>query len=834
MVNGATFCLVSTIFQLILAFTFFSKKHIKTTELRIYSFLLVINLTGLIIELCLNTLILYTPSLELLIIFLSKIFLLYYIVFTIAFFMYTLLISLGNDKYQSIKNITLKVLTIVGFIVAIAILFANIYINYETPYSYGPANEILYGFVSIMIAASIGTAIYNFKRLKTNRYWPLIIYIFGTVAVAVIQKINPALTLSTSFEAILLCIMYFTIENPDVQMIEELKVAKDAAEKANHAKSEFLSSMSHEIRTPLNAIVGFSESLKEDRLDAPVLEKVDSIIMASNNLLEIVNGILDISKIEANKLEIINKDYDIRKVFDDLVSLIKTRIGDSGLEFNVSIPEDLPSVLYGDRARLKQIILNLLTNAVKYTKEGYINFTVSSVIKDNICRLIISVEDSGIGIKEESIPKLFTKFERLDVEKQMTIEGTGLGLAITKKLIDLMHGTIIVQSIYGQGSKFTISVDQRIISVKELPEPKTPVIKTQHIDAFGARALIVDDNELNIKVATVLMKKYHFDIDSCTSGQECINKIKNDEKYDIIFLDDMMPRMNGREVLKVLKNISNFNTPVIVLTANAITGMKEEYLEYGFDDYLSKPIEKDELERVVKKYLCQINNEKASTEISPKATSVIVPDYLDITERVDQLLAESDVPVRQISDTFIEEIQKEIAAEELEETKKKKKKKRKKQKESSIEAASLPNSISPLPEQESIQVSTKEETIPTPQKQQVLIVNDNPIEVKIALTNLKNYPAEIKTVSSGPECIEEVIMKKYSLILMDEEMPDMDGCTTLENLNTIEDFNIPVVLMSSKPSQQASNIVSEHHFNGYITKPFTKESLERTLNEFLN
>ena len=402
---------------------------------------------------------------------------------------------------------------------------------------------------------------------------------------------------------ITLMVMYFTIENPDIKMIEQLNIARDTAEKANAAKTDFLSNMSHEIRTPLNAIVGFSNLLLDDEsVPEKAKDEVRDIVMASDNLLEIVNGILDISKIEAGKLEIIDTEYSIKKVIDELVALSKGRLGDKPIEFKTNIDQSIPPVLYGDAGRIKQICVNILTNAIKYTKEGWIEFKVSSVVKDNICRLIISVEDTGIGIKEKNIDKLFNKFERLDLEDNVTIEGTGLGLAITKKLVDLMHGKIVVQSVFGKGSKFTVSIDQRIV---ENPTIKVDAekITNKEIIVNNKKVLLVDDNKINLKVAERLLESYGIKTESAESGFACLDKIKAGEKYDLIMLDDMMPKMSGVETLKKLKEIKGFDTKVIALTANALTGMREKYLNDGFNDYLAKPINKEELNKIINKYL---------------------------------------------------------------------------------------------------------------------------------------------------------------------------------------------------------------------------------------
>ena len=393
--------------------------------------------------------------------------------------------------------------------------------------------------------------------------------------------------------------MYFTIENPDVKMINELELAKNVAEKANRAKSDFLSSMSHEIRTPLNAIVGLSECIKNSDDIEEIHEDANDVVMASRNLLEIVNGILDISKIEADKMEVIESNYNPVETFGEITSLIESKLDEKNLKLNCNFALDLPTTLYGDKGKLKQIISNILSNAIKYTEKGHIDFNVNCINEKTKCKLQIIISDTGRGIKPEQINKIFNKFERAEEDMNSTIEGTGLGLAITKSLVEMMGGKILVHSTYGEGSKFTVLLEQKYSKDEET----TKVVKDDKVSYSDKKALIVDDNKLNIKVASKLLSGYELNIDSCDSGFNVIEKIENNEHYDIIFMDIMMPKMSGVETLKKLKEIDNFNTPVVALTADAMEGKSTKYIEVGFNDYLSKPINKDELKRVLDKCL---------------------------------------------------------------------------------------------------------------------------------------------------------------------------------------------------------------------------------------
>ena len=600
MIISRAFIVISLVYSFFLNLLFFSKNHVKNYETKIYKYLIVINFIGLLCELESGIFIEFGPDFEIVIKILLKLFLIYLSTYATLLCQYVYELIMNSQKsYKKFIYILIFFNAIILFLLPI-----DYYSNNGIIYSYGLGANFSYIYGSICGFVAIILMIISLKKstAELKKFVPLLIFIIGAVAAMIIQNLNPALTLMSSIETFVLLAMYFTIENPDMKLIEQLNIARDQAEKANNAKTEFLSNMSHEIRTPLNAIVGFSQALLEEDLPNEAKEEVNDIIMASDNLLEIVNGILDISKIEANKLEIINTEYQLNKILKELITLTKTRIGEKPIEFRTSFDPSIPEVLYGDHTRLKQIILNILTNAAKYTKEGFIEFKISSVIKNDVCRLIISVEDSGIGIKPEKIDHLFTKFDRLGVEKNITIEGTGLGLAITKKLVDLMNGKIVVQSVYGKGSKFTVAIDQKIVATKATT---TEEIKeeVQSINLNGKKILVVDDNKVNLKVAERLLRSYNVEVETVDNGFDCIEKIKNKEHYDLILMDDMMPKMSGTETFHKLQEIPDFYIPVIALTANAISGMREKYLNEGFNDYLAKPIQKAELNQVLSKYL---------------------------------------------------------------------------------------------------------------------------------------------------------------------------------------------------------------------------------------
>lgn len=394
---------------------------------------------------------------------------------------------------------------------------------------------------------------------------------------------------------------------------EEIVALKEYAEAANQSKSTFLANMSHEIRTPMNAILGFNELILQKTSDSEIAGYASDIKIASANLLTLINEILDLSKIETGKMEIIKKNYILKNLIDETVINIIPQTNRKGLEFIMDIDENLPYELYGDADHIRNVLINILNNAVKYTYKGFVKLIIKLEHEDNdIANIRFAVADSGIGIKEEDMPKLFNKFEKFDIRKNSNVEGTGLGLTIVKGYVEMMGGTIEVDSVYEMGSTFSVILDQRIISHNKkddntIEDSRSQIEgkKRKRFKAPNARILVTDDNDINLKVIASILKSYNIRVETANSGKKAVELCRSNP-YDMILMDHMMPEMDGVEAMQRIRNLlddDDNRSIILAITANAITGVKEMLIKEGFTDYLSKPIDINLLEDMLLKYL---------------------------------------------------------------------------------------------------------------------------------------------------------------------------------------------------------------------------------------
>ena len=590
------FLSLSILYIAFLNVIFLKKGHIKTFELDTFGKLITLNLIGILLEFgCIFT-IKYSSS-EILIEIVNRLFLLYLVTFVFLFSLYVF--SISFDKANK-KNNTLRMIIMLMYLFSVFLIFylkLDIYNKNNIIYSYGPSTNVVYIISTICVILCFVSMIKNYKELKSKKYLPLFVFIIGGSVVALIQKINPALTLATSMEAYLLMIMYHTIENPDMKILEEVHRAKEISDNANEEKTMFLYNMTNEIRNITKDIDYSADDILDEtsnkKVDVEVINDAAREIKGSTaKFTTMTNEILDINSIDSASIKVYNDKYNVKLIIKELVTVYSKKCNVKNIDFRPSIASDIPEYLYGDSVGLKQVLDIILDNSVKYTSSGYIEFNVNAIIKNNIARLIITIEDSGVGISPDEMDSIFYK-------RKEEIDGSNMksNLFTARKLITLMGGTIIPSSIYGTGTTMKIVLDQKI--VEEANE------KYNKYESFydEKKILLVDDNISTEKIISKLIRDTNIKLDYVSLGKEALDKIRGKEKYDLILLDEVMDPLDGVTVMKKFKDIRNFKTNVILLTRNNEYEYNEEYLKYGFSGYLLKPISKDKLFEIIDKYL---------------------------------------------------------------------------------------------------------------------------------------------------------------------------------------------------------------------------------------
>lgn len=604
MLSSIYFQSLSLIYIILLIIIYFTKKHLSSIENTIFSILIVINCIGLILDIASIFTIINIDSLPLINVIITKLYLIYLLTWISLLSLYIYAISFKNNGNNESFNNKFKIVLkfeIIMYIIYVIIVFAlPLYYFYQDNiiYSYGPSSIFLYVISSLYILSWIYCMIKNFKNIKNKKYLPMFAYMTIGIVVIIIQGSNPSILLMTSMESFIVFLMYFTIENPDLQMLKEFHKARELAEESNKEKTEFLFNISNQIKTPINKIIETSEKALNENDVVEIKNDVRTIKGKSNSLLNLVNNVLDISDEEMRQIEIRGSKYNVKRLFE-IINKKYEKI--TKVEYRFKYDNSIPEYLYGDSMRIRQIMNILLENAIKYTKEGYIETSVNCIIKNNICRLVITVEDSGIGMETEEIKHLFDKEKIYENELLKEIDDTKNNLSMLKSIVNLMNGNVLVESNIGVGSKFTIIIDQKII------EEKTKIIKTveeyEEMYEQNKKIIIVTDREEISKKINKILKKESYEIEEVTLGQTCLERMRKGNEYDLIIIDEEIPKLSSEDTMKKIKDTKCYKKPVILITKNKGFGSREMYQEKGFKDIIIEPIKKEEVINIVKEYI---------------------------------------------------------------------------------------------------------------------------------------------------------------------------------------------------------------------------------------
>lgn len=582
--------IISFFYSVLLMIAYFSKDKIKTLENKVYSKLIIINFIGIILELFCTIFAGYAKDYLVFYTILNKLFLVELTIWCSVFSVYVFLISSKKEKNElksylkkvSIFHIVIDVITM--FLIFVLPVQFNINDLGYVMYSYGPSVNIVFISSTLYIILMFTCLIRNFKNVKSKKYLPIYVYMVIGVLVGIVQKLHPEILAFTSMEAFITVIMYFTIENPDKKLLEEIHVSKKIADAANEDKSMLIYNMMNEVKSIASDINKSSEvilnsnNLEENRFFAR------EIIASNNKLYSMANDIYNIDVIDDINVKTVKNKYNIKLLLKEVISKNKELFEDKDISFRFNIDSNLPNSLYGDSINLKNVLNTILGNSYKYTDKGYVGLSVNAIFKKDIVRLIIKVEDSGIGIKAEDLEKCLNK----NTKEQNSLYGA-------RKTINIMGGNLLVSSEYNKGTIATIILDQKIYTNNN----------KDNYDNYvnNKKILIVDDNNSSIKLISKILEKHNILYDSSNLGKDALDRIRKGDKYDLILLDEDVPYLSWNVVMKKLKNIKGFNIPVIILTKNDGMNNIKEYKDVGITDYILKPIDKDYLMNKISKYL---------------------------------------------------------------------------------------------------------------------------------------------------------------------------------------------------------------------------------------
>ena len=599
MYTGIYFLIEAIVYSMLLMTVYFRKKVFKSKENKVYSILVVVSFFELIVELILDFVGPMYKEIPNVSYFVARLFSFGVELWITILLCYVLFVCLSIKKKERyipvVRNIA--VVLMIVFTTLNFILPLNFKYDGYIAYTYGPSVNIIYLSAFLYSFIGIIALIRNIKNIKDKRFFPILIFLIVGGIASYIQYMNPGLLLATPIHAFITFLMYFTIENPDVKMIEEYHKAKEISDNANEDKTMFLYNMTNDIRL-ITKDINYNTDAAINEMSNKKVDKdlVNDYLRAikenTARFTTMTNEILDVDSIDSASIKVYDDKYNIKLLLKKIVTLYSDECSKKGLTFRSDIASDLPEYLYGDNLGLKNVLISILDNSIKYTKEGYIEFNVNTIIKNNIARLIITIEDSGVGISPDEMDSIFYK-------RKEEIDGSNMksNLFTARKLITLMGGTIIPSSNYGNGTTMKIVLDQKI--VEEANE------KYNKYESFydEKKILLVDDNISTEKIISKLLRDTNIKLDYVSLGKEALDKIRGKEKYDLILLDEVMDPLDGVTVMKKFKDIRNFKTNVILLTRNNEYEYNEEYLKYGFSGYLLKPISKDKLFEIIDKYL---------------------------------------------------------------------------------------------------------------------------------------------------------------------------------------------------------------------------------------